>query len=507
MLQEYKKKHIKAVLQYSIIDFNGNVLESDNALFSDFKNKYIGDIHPFFESITSLFAAEENETIFSCIHLNIENKNITTDIILQTFSDGKSPLLIIHDLTKHYKNYQTTAQVRNESVINSQILELKNTYLKEKEAFKNTFIANFSHELRDPLTGILTFTDILSKTNLDLQQKDYVKILNSSSGFLKKMIDDILDISKIESGNLELTIAPFNFLELLNEIAFNYKAKAEQKGLVFNCEFHNKLPNIISGDAKRLRQILTNLLDNAVKFTNTGSVNFNVSLNQKRAQKASVHFEIIDTGIGIEQENINDIYTSFTQVSGINTYKGTGLGLAIVKHLVELNKSKICVISEFGKGSTFSTNISFLTNSRLAVTGVEDNTIVEFDASRKYNILLVENSEIVQLSVLKILASQGHFFLDIATKPEEVITRISNFDSEVDLVLMDIKLNEHRGDEIAKQIRKLPERHQKKVPIVAMTAKVFKNDLKTYKKAGINDVLKKPFNESQLLEIIAKNLK
>ncbi|WP_290700741.1 ATP-binding protein [Lacinutrix sp.] len=507
MLQEYKKKYAKAVLQYLIIDFNANVLESDNALFPNLKNKHIGDIHPFFESIVPLLVKEENETIFSCIHLNVENRVITSDIILQTFNDNKNPLLIIHDLTSHYKNYQTTAQVRNESVINSQILELKNTYLKEKEAFKNTFIANFSHELRDPLTGILTFTDILSKTSLDLEQKDYVQILNSTSSFLKKMIDDILDISKIESGNLELSIEPFNFLKLLNEIKFNYKIKAEQKGLDFKHNFDERLPEIVGGDAKRLRQVLTNLLDNAVKFTDNGSINFNVSLNQLRAQKASIHFEVVDTGIGIKEENIKDIFTSFTQVSGNDAYKGPGLGLAIVKYLVELTNSKISVTSDYQKGSTFSTNINFKANASLTISETESNKTIAFDASKKYNILLVDNSEITQLSVLKILASQGQFFLDIATKPEEVLSRISNFDNEVDLVLMDISLKEHRGDEIAKQIRKLPERHQRKVPIVAVTAKVFKEDLKTYKKAGINDVLKKPFNENQLLEIIAKNLK
>jgi len=507
MLDIYKEKYTKAVLQYSILDINGTILESDNGLFLDFKNNYIGDIHPFFETLIPLLPLKENETIFSCIHLNIEEKTITADIILQTFNDGKNPLLIIHDLTKHYNNYQTTAQVRNESVINSQILELKNTYLKEKESFKNTFIANFSHELRDPLTGILTFTDILGKTNLDNNQKDYLKVLSSSSTFLKKMIDDILDISKIESGKLELSIEPFNFLELLNEIKFNYKLKAEQKGLEFNYNFDEKLPKILGGDSKRLRQVLTNLLDNAVKFTNTGSINFNVSLNQIRAQKASVHFEITDTGIGIKEEKIKDIFTSFTQVNSEDTFKGTGLGLAIVKYLVELTNSKISVTSEYGKGSTFSTNINFIANSSLAVSEKEVNETVIFNGSRKYNILLVENSEITQLSVLKILASQGHFFLDIMTNPEEVLARISNYDSEVDLVLMDINLTEQKGDEIAKRIRKLPERHQRKVPIVAVTARVFKEDLKAYKKAGINDVLKKPFNENQLLEIIAKNLK
>lgn len=146
-----------------------------------------------------------------------------------------------------------------------------------------------------------------------------------------------------------------------------------------------------------------------------------------------------------------------------------------------------------------------LTDEREYAQKVEEKLKI-VDASNKYNILLVEDSEITQLSVLKILASEGHFFLDITTKSDDVISRISSLDNEVDLVLLDIKLKDIEGDEIAKIIRKLPKRHQKKVPIVAMTAKVFKDDLKRYKKAGINDVLKKPFNKNQLLKIIAKNL-
>ncbi|AEH00635.1 ATP-binding protein [Lacinutrix sp. 5H-3-7-4] len=506
MLEEYKKKYTKVLVQHLVVDLNGEVLETDSTLFPVSNKENIVDIHPFFETVFPLLETKNETFTFSCIHLNIANFKATVDIILKTFSNNTKPLLIIHDLTNHYNNYQTTAQVRNESVINSQILELKNTYLKEKEAFKNTFIANFSHELRDPLTGILTFSDILSKTQLDPQQKDYIQILNSSSSFLKQMIDDILDISKIEAGKLELTIDPFNLKELLEEIKLNYIIKAQQKSIDFNYKFDENLPEIVGGDSKRLRQVITNLLDNAIKFTHTGSVTLAVSLNQIRAQKASIHFEIKDTGIGIKEEHFNDIFSSFTQVNENDNYKGTGLGLAIVKHLVELSNSKINVESKLGKGSTFSTNINFLSNSSLKLPKKGKTTDIVFDTNKKYNILLVEDSEITQLSVLKILATKGQFFLDIATKPEEVISRISTFENEIDLVLMDIKLKEHNGDEIAKQIRSLPERQHRKIPIIAMTAKVFKEDLKRYKKAGINDILKKPFNERQLLKKISQHL-
>lgn len=506
MLEEYKKKHTKPLVQHLILELNGDILETDEALFSTSKNENIANIHPFFETLSTLLNTNNEDFNFSCIHLNIGNYTAICDIIIKTFSSDKKPLLIIHDLTEHYKTYQTTAQVRNESVINSQILELKNNYLKEKEAFKNTFIANFSHELRDPLTGILTFSDILSKTSLTAQQKDYIQILNSSSSFLKQMIDDILDISKIEAGKLELTIEPFSLSDLLEELKLNYTLKAKQKGIEFNYNFDTNLPQIVGGDSKRLRQVITNLLDNAIKFTPEGSVTLNVSLNQIRAQKASIHFEIIDTGIGIKKEHYKDIFSSFTQVSENDNYKGTGLGLAIVKYLVELTNSKVNVESELGKGTTFSTSINFLAHSGLKLTQQKKQTDIEFNPDKKYNILLVEDSEITQLSVLKILATKGQFFLDIASNPDDVISRISTFENEVDLILMDIKLKEHNGEDIAKQIRSLPERQHRKIPIIAMTAKVFKEDFKRYKKAGINDVLKKPFNERQFLKKLSEHL-
>jgi signal transduction histidine kinase/ActR/RegA family two-component response regulator len=507
MLNAYKTKHAKSVIQYSILNDEGLILDSDDVLFSKIKNKNITEIHPFFESIIPLLTVDNKEYIFSCIHLSYNNKTCITDIILNTFTNGESPLLIIHDLTTHYNNYQTTAQVRNESVIRTQVLGLKNNYLKETEEFKNKFIANFSHELRDPLTGIMTFTDILSKTDLSIEQKDYLNVLKSSSTFLKQMIDDILDLSRIEIGKLELTLSPFNIKKLLEELKAQYKIKAEEKGLQFNCIIDEDIPEIVSGDRLRLQQVLNNLLENALKFTEKGSITFNASLNQLRAQKASIHFEITDTGIGIKKEDQEHIFDSFYQVKQNSSNKGSGLGLSIVKYLVELTKSKISVTSEFGKGSTFSTNINFISKPGLKLDKKQKKISKTLDPNKKYNILLVEDSEITQLSVLKILVTQGQFFLDIVTTEEDVISRVTNLDQEVDLVLLDMKLKDTNGIDIAKAIRSLPERHQKKTPIIALTARVFTEDLKLYKKAKINDIIKKPFDQHSLLETIKKHLK
>ena len=408
-------------------------------------------------------------------------------------------------MTTHYDNYQTTAQVRNESVINSQILELKNEYLQEKEAFKNAFIANFSHELRDPLTGILTFSDILKKTHLNDEQLNYLKVIDSSSTYLKQLIEDILDISKIEAGKLDLVINPFNLRQLLEDIQNVFTIKAQQKGLELTTNFNDNLPEIVGGDALRLRQVLSNLLENAIKFTEEGTVTFNASLNQIRAQKASIHFQVKDTGIGIPEDKLEDIFTSFTQLNNSQTYKGAGLGLAIAKHLVSLTHSKISVDSTVGEGSTFSTNINFILEKNQALKSKKKEVLTAPKSNKKFSILLVEDSEITQLSILKILASRGNYFLDIVTKGEDVIPRIEN--SEFDLILMDIKLPNSYGDEITKQIRQMPEREHKKIPVIALTARVMKEDLKRYKKAGINDVIQKPFDENTLVSKIEEYLK
>lgn len=505
MLETYKKEHAKAIIQYLVIDFDGQILESDNILFNSTKEQNITDVNPFFETLSTLLEESNKEYFFNCIHLNLNDKSITTDIFLKTFNKEKYPLITITDLTAHYKHYQTTAQVRNESVINSEILELKNGYLREKEEFKNTFIANFSHELRDPITGIITFSDILTNTPLDDEQKNYLQILKSSSSFLKKMIDDILDISKIEVGKLQLVLKPFDIGALLKDINANYSIRAKEKGLNYFSTIDEKLPQIVGGDAMRLRQVLNNLLDNAIKFTEKGSITFNISLNQTRAQKASIHFEIIDTGIGIAPDKLETVFENFTQVNNPLSFKGSGLGLAIVKYLVELTRSKMSVKSELEKGSTFSTNINFRVDSNQKVKVKEELILPSIKSDKKYNILLVEDSEITQLSVLKILARKGQFFLDIVSNADDVIPRIEN--AEFDLVLMDIKLQDQWGDEIAKKIRQLPEREHKRVPIVAITAKIFSEDLKRYKKAGINDVIKKPFDEVTLINTISKYLK
>ena len=500
MLTKYKKKYFKCKIQFNVVDFEGKVIESDDGLFPDLENKFIHSIHPFFESLLGLYQQENKDFFFSCIHLNINNIDLIVDINLKTFGKGSFPLIIIQDFTDHYNNYQSTAQIKNESVINSQILELKNSYLNEKEEFKNKFIANFSHEIREPLSGIITFTDILKKTGVNSEQKGYIELIENSSNHLKQLIEDILDISKIEAGKLTLDIKPFNLKNLLSDLKKVYEVRAQNKGLTFVVNFSSRLPEMLEGDELRIRQILSNLLDNAIKFTPKGSVTFTVSLNQIRAQKASVYFEVKDTGIGIDDDQLEPIFDSFYRYNYPNiTNNGSGMGLAIVKNLLDLLKSHIQVDSVKDEGSTFYTSIKIKLHNKLKKKKKKEETVDVINFSnKKYNILLVEDSAISQLSVLKILASKGNFFLDIVNNPNDVLHKIQN--QEFDLVLMDIKIDAYNGEEITKQIRQLPEREHRKIPILAFTASVFKEDIRRYKRAGMNGVIEKPFDEPTLMK-------
>lgn len=510
MIETYRNKYFHPRTQFITIDETGKVLESDNVLFSLKKGDEIAIISPFFEGLSSYFdAQEENDIKFTCIHLeNKDQKELTCDIEFKTFMDTQPTLVIIHDFSEHYNYYQEVAQSRNESVINSQILELKNKYLKEKEDFKNTFIANFSHELRNPLTGVTAFCSVLQKTDMTTEQQDYVEVIKSSADHLKNMIGDILEMSKIEVGKLSIEDELFDFHELIEMLEFTYSVKAKQKNIEFEVIFDDKTPKYLEGDKTRIKQVFENLLENAFKFTKTGKVTLSILENQRRARKANLNISIKDTGIGISPEKIDLIFNSFTQLNNSQKYAGTGLGLAIVKGLVELMDGKITVESEENVGTEFKLNINFKYPINQENTSLEDKSDMEhknFLSKKKYNILLAEDSELAQMAVLKILAQEGHFFLDIISNGEDVIESVIH--NEYDLILMDIRMPGTHGDELTKMIRSLPVQNCKTIPILAITANLYDDDKKRYKKMGMNDIVEKPFDETTLLKKIYKYLK
>ncbi len=498
MLDRYKA-YQNHKFQYISVDLTGVILESDHGIFPVTVQTKLQELHPFFEILSSLDATEKQEHQFSCINLEVHENALIVDLVI-ALQDKDSILIIIENLSSHYTSYQLAAQSRNESVINSQVLELKNEYLLEKERFKNNFIANFSHELRNPLTASIIFGDLLDNSGLDASQKGYLDIIRAANKDLKHKIDDILDISKIESGKLILNTTVFNLKALCDEIVGTYRILAHEKGLEFQLDYDKKLPEFLEGDAFRIKQIITNLLTNAIAFTTTGHVKLALSLNYMRAKKANLHIVVEDTGCGIAEKHHDTIFERFLKIeSDALDSQGPGLGLAIVKHLITQMEGNIKVDSTLEEGATFSCNLNFKISDYSPSLKDELLSKQTFTSNEKHHILLVEDAELIQLSILKLLAATGHFYVSIISKGEDLVPSV--LDHEVALIVISNTIQDVSITDAASAIRKLP-RPYKNTPIIALTTQAYKEDMKRFKKAGVAHTITKPFDENTLLEAI-----
>ncbi len=509
MLNKYRQQHADQSIQFIFLDDNGRVLESGETIFTVEVGSSIYRIHPFFESLSALLENLEKELALYCIHLNIQETSLIAD--MKIIKEDQGVLLIISDLTEHYSSYQSVAQARNESIIKTELTVIKNNELEERERFKNSFIQNFSHELRNPLTSVMAITDILASTSLTNEQQEMLSFLKDSNTNLRLMLDDILNISSIESGRVELQEKFFSLRKLLKLIDFTYKAKARQKNLEFEFILDEKVSEFVEGDRLRIYQVLTNLLDNALKYTSKGKVTFSVLFNQKWANKVSLRFEISDTGDGLPEESHESVFESFVQLESGKNKNGSGLGLAIVKGLLNLMGSKINVKSKHNEGSIFYFDLllKFPLKSTLgqasAATDVFDPYLKKKKHPEKMSVLVVEDDERIQTVLLKTLIDSDFFRVQILNDGSDVMNELVN--NQYDLILMDINLPNISGDQLTKLIREFPFKNIKNIPIIGLTANAYKDQLKTYLTAGMNKVITKPFEKEELLKTIFLVLK
>lgn len=503
MLKKIKQDYISKNVQFILTDAQGAIIESDQTFIQVIKGTQIEDIHPFFNGIYSIENLKDNTTTFNCVQLGENVMEFIVDIEMTLKTSGF--LIMIHDLTAHYRSYQEIAQARNESFINSELIVLKNLELEEREKFKNEFIRNFSHELRNPLTSIVSITGIIQSTELTAEQRKMVDFLRESNANLKLMLEDILSISMISTGKLKLNATVFNLIELLELIKFTYNARAKEQGLIFKLVVDDKVPESVEGDRLRLYQVLTNLIENAFKCTTVGQISLHVQFNQKWAKRVNLRFEVSDTGVGIPKESIESIFESFSQLQP-NGKNGAGLGLSIVKGILGLMESKIEVNSTHGEGSKFYFDLTLVQPLRKPIKpdskSINKSKRVFQGENKEYSILLVENDEQVQMMLFKILLAQKCFKIDFESDGAKVMERIVN--KAYDLILMDVNLPNVDGDDITRLIRNFPFKNIKKIPIVGITANAYPDDIKAYKKAGMNAVISKPFEADHLLDVMFK---
>ena len=375
--------------------------------------------------------------------------------------------------------------------------------VKEAAQVKENFMANMSHEIRTPMNAILGFTNLLQRKNLDDESKEYVQTIQKSGENLLTIINDILDLSKIEAGMMRIETAAFSIRGLLHSVEAMFKGKASEKQLQLSTIVDESLPDTLDGDATRLTQILVNLIGNALKFTYKGSITIRITNEGEKDGIITTGILITDSGIGIEQEKINSIFERFQQAEDSVTRKfgGTGLGLAIVRDLVLLQKGNIHVESEPGKGTSFHIAIPY----KIAVEEIKGNFSEEFHAANQSNfkdayILVVEDNEINQ-SLIRHLFKSWNLLFDIADNGKEAVEILEAFPYKYNLVLMDIQMPEMDGYTAAQCIR-----HQLKmdIPIIAMTAHALAGEREKCLTYGMNEYISKPIREEQLHHLITQ---
>ncbi|MCO5291177.1 MAG: response regulator [Chitinophagaceae bacterium] len=374
---------------------------------------------------------------------------------------------------------------------------------REVAQIKENFMANMSHEIRTPMNAILGFTNILKRKNLDEESEHHVQTIQESSESLLHIINDILDLSKIEAGMLKIETAPFSIRNTVHTVEAMLKSKTDEKELDFSVSIDNTLPDILEGDATRLSQILINLISNAIKFTEKGSITLNVANEGIEDQMISLRITVSDTGIGIKNEDLNTIFDRFQQAedSVSRKFGGTGLGLSIVKELTVLQNGSISVDSETGKGSTFNITIPYRISKEKNLPLVENITFeVPGDTFEKANILVAEDNEINQ-SLIKYLLNEWKIRADFVENGKEAIRLLQQ--QNYDLILMDIQMPEMDGYSATKEIREVL---KYKTPIIAMTAHALAGEKDKCLQAGMNGYLPKPIRDKQLYNTIVKFL-
>lgn len=357
---------------------------------------------------------------------------------------------------------------------------------------RKLFLANISHEIRTPINAISGMSGILADTDISEIQKQYVSAIQSSSKSLMVIVNDILDMSKLESGKFSADFIPFDIRSIVDPLYTSYLLRTDEKGIAFSIEYPEEMPKWVFGDPTRLGQILNNLISNAIKFTDKGKVSLKITF-EKKGKLNEFCFNVTDTGIGIDQEKLKTIFEFFSQEDNTITrrFGGTGLGLAISKSIAELLGGEIKVISEKNVGSTFK----FCLSMPEAAEQEKNATVTQSDLTGK-NVLIVEDNELNRFLAVTIL-KKWNANIHIAENGEEAVSAVKN--KEIDIVLMDIQMPVMDGVAASIAIRN---ELKSNVPIIALTANALESEKEKCWQAGMNEYITKPYNPEYLLEKI-----
>lgn len=454
----------------------------------------------------------------------IESKKKRTNIIIDQISNCYSgdffnylPISDAQDeLDVFCMGFNTYIEELKAVMVSKNLLETINEkLLEEKERSeqlamaRDEFLSSMSHEIRTPLNGILGFTDLLlGNSSLDADSKKQLEYIKMSGDVLLVIINDILDLAKIESGQIALYVKPFDLSKLIQLIYDTFSAKIEAKGINFKISIDKKVPAMLNGDSIRVSQILFNLISNAVKFTPVkGKITLKINFDKEDAGFYYIKVKVKDSGIGIPADKIDSIFDPFIQVSNdtARKYGGTGLGLTIIKKIINIMDGHIEVKSKLNVGTKFIVNVPFAKgDSNTVSSGLfrdKDRSVIHANGEKRIKVLLAEDNKINQILVQKILSK---FNFDCVTVENGSLAVEAVVNDTFDIILMDIMMPIMNGYEATSMIRNLKDKTKKNIPIIALTAVVTGSVASSCSSAGIDKYLSKPFEAEELYNVITE---
>lgn len=492
-------------------------------------NQYTVDI-PYRKTTPELLALKDGHTTNGIVKYMAEGsrnhlsaQGIISILLMPIFMDGEFWGFVGFDdchneriFTKEEETilYSGSLLIANGLVKNDTILKLRKTSLELENALekshaastaKSHFLSNMSHEIRTPMNAIVGMTTVGKKATT-IDEKDYsLDRISEASHHLLGIINDILDMSKIEANKLELSTIDFDFHQMIKKIVNMIQLRADEHQIKFVINIDPNIPKIVHGDDQRLSQVITNLLSNAVKFTNDyGLIKLDINLLAETNDNIRLKISVQDNGIGISEEQKSRLFTPFEQADAGTTRKfgGTGLGLAISKQIIELMNGNIQIDSELDKGTTFYFDI-LLNKSQNEDVEQTEKINSEIDDFSNCTLLLAEDIKINAEILVSLLANTG-IKIDVAENGVQAVEMFKSDEEKYNLIFMDIQMPELDGYKATKEIRNLMTDKAKSIPIIAMSANVFKEDIKKCYDVGMNDHIGKPISYDEVLKILRK---